>query len=294
MQSLTRIKELLASRGLSPRHALGQNFLIDQNLVRKLVDAAMGATARESSSAAVPTAAPQSGRAVAPLAFEVGPGTGTLTEELLARGCEVVACELDPGLAALMRETVGAAHPERLRLLEGDCLASKREVSPAVLTALGGREFTLVSNLPYGAATPLMLALLTRHPQCRGLYVTVQREVADRMLARPGTKDYGTLGVVAQAMGEPSLIATLPPECFWPRPDVTSAMVACPRREHPLTDDPVALADFSQTVFSKRRKQLGAVLGREGPWPPGVSPTDRAEALPPESLIALSHTHPRG
>jgi 16S rRNA (adenine1518-N6/adenine1519-N6)-dimethyltransferase len=293
MQSLTQIKELLASCGLSPRHALGQNFLIDQNLVRKLVDAA-GVRATDRASRSVRTPTVQSHGRWHEIILEVGPGTGTLTEELLARGCEVVACELDPGLAGLLRDTLGKEHPERFRLIEGDCLASKREVSPAVLAALGRREFTLVSNLPYGAATPLMLALLTRHPECRGLYVTVQREVADRMLARPGTKDYGTLGVVAQAVGEPSLIATLPPECFWPRPDVTSSMVACPRREHPLADDPAALADFCQAVFSKRRKQLGAVLGREGPWPPGVSSTDRAEALPPESLIALSRTHPPG
>src|SRR5690606_14845366 len=93
------------------------------------------------------------------LVLEVGPGTGTLTEELLARGCEVVACELDRGLAALLRDRLGAN--DRFTLVEGDCLGGKRHVSPAVVEALGGRPFVLVANLPYGAATPLMLALLT-------------------------------------------------------------------------------------------------------------------------------------
>ncbi|MCC6659839.1 MAG: ribosomal RNA small subunit methyltransferase A [Phycisphaerales bacterium] len=285
MQTLTRIKELLAARGLAPRHALGQNFLIDQNLVRKLVDAGLAPVRSGGLDAHGP------GPSRAPrVVLEVGPGTGTLTEELLARGCEVVACELDPGLASLLREALEAEHGRRLHLIEGDCLDSKREVSSTVLAALGGRPFTLIANLPYAAATPLMLALLTGHPECHGLYVTVQREVADRMLARPGTKDFGTLGIVAQAVAEPVLLASLPPECFWPRPEVTSAMVAVPRRAEPLTDDPARLADFCQAVFSRRRKQLGSVLGRQGPWPPGVSPTDRAESLSIPALIALSRT----
>lgn len=267
MQTLTRIKELLASHGLAPRKSLGQNFLIDQNLVRKLVDA--------------------SGVGAGSLVLEVGPGTGTLTEELLERGCELVACELDAGLGALLRESIGSQHPERFTLIEGDCLASKRDLSPVVAEALGGRGFQLVSNLPYGAATPLMLALLTRHPECRSLHVTVQREVADRLLAGPGSKDYGTLGIVTAAVGKAERLATLPPECFWPRPDVTSAMVAVVRREEPLTDDPVGLAEFCQRIFAGRRKQLGSILGRDGPWPPGVRPEDRAETLSVEALIEL-------
>jgi SAM-dependent methyltransferase len=170
-QTLAEIKDLLASRGLSPLKRFGQNFLIDQNLVRKLVDEA-GVTPGE-------------------LVLEVGPGTGTLTEELLGRGCEVIACELDRGLAALLRDRLGAR--ERFALVEGDCLGGKRHVSPAVVGAIGGRPFVLVANLPYGAATPLMLALLTEHPGCRGMFVTIQREVGERLgagarvlLAPPG------------------------------------------------------------------------------------------------------------
>lgn len=278
MQTLTEIKELLAARGLSPRKSLGQNFLIDHNLIRKLVDAS-GVGARD-------------------LVVEVGPGTGTLTEELLARGCEVIACELDRGLAALLRERLPT-----LTLIEDDCLKSKKRLSPDVAAALVGRPFTLVANLPYNAGSPLILALLIDHPECGSMFVTIQREVADRLLARPGTDDYGTLGVVAQAMAEVSRIAVLPPECFWPRPDVTSAMVSLVRRERPLTDDPRRLADFCTQVFSKRRKQLGGVLRAIG-LPAdalrpegrshkahvlhGVTRESRAEDLTVEQLDALS------
>jgi 16S rRNA (adenine1518-N6/adenine1519-N6)-dimethyltransferase len=269
MQTLAQIRELLDSHGLAPKKSLGQNFLIDHNLIRKLVDA--------------------SGVGAGDLVLEVGPGTGTLTEELLSRGCEVVACELDTGLAAMNRERLGA-HPEygpRFTLIEGDCLESKREVSREAKRVLGGRPFTLVANLPYGAATPLMLTLLIEHPECRSMHVTIQREVADRLLARAGDDAYGQISVVAAAAAEVRLIATLSRECFWPRPDVTSAMISLIRRERPLAEDLGSLAAFAQRVFGQRRKQLGGLLGREIAWPPGVEPTMRAEELDVERMVAL-------
>jgi 16S rRNA (adenine1518-N6/adenine1519-N6)-dimethyltransferase len=266
MQTLSEIKELLESRGLSPRKSMGQNFLVDQNLIRKLVDSArVGA---------------------GDLVLEVGPGTGTLTEELLSRGCAVVAVELDRGLAALLRERLGGR--AGFTLIEGDALEGKRAINPEAARALGRRPFKLVANLPYGAATPLMLALLVEHPECAGMWVTIQREVADRLLARPGGKEYGAISVVAQAMCEVSRIASLPPECFWPRPDVTSAMVSLVRRAEPLTADARGLAEFAQGVFTKRRKQLGAVLGRERAWPAGIRPEQRAEELSVEQMVALA------
>jgi len=268
VQTLTEIRSLLESRGLRPRKAFGQNFLIDHNLIRKLVDA--------------------SGIRAGDLVLEVGPGTGTLTEELLARDSRVIACELDHNLAGLLRERLAAPIAEgRLTVIEGDCLESKRGVSREVQAALDGKPFTLVANLPYNAATPLMLALLCEHPECRGFFVTIQREVADRLLADPGTRDYGPVSVVARAVGEPKLLASLPPECFWPRPDVNSAMISLTRRAMPLTNAPRALADFCQVLFSQRRKQLGSVLGRSGPWPGGVEPTDRAERLTVPQILEL-------
>ncbi len=270
MQTLAEIKGLLAARGLAPRKSLGQNFLIDMNLVRKLVDAA----------------AVKPGDRV----LEVGPGTGTLTEELLERGCSVVACELDRGLAALLRERLGPKFPGAFTLVEGDCLESKHALSPEVARALGAGPFALVANLPYNAATPLMLTLLIDHPACGSMHVTVQRELADRLLAGPGSKEYGPLGVVARTVAEVARVAVLPPECFWPRPDVTSAMVSIIRRPRPLCDDPGRLAAFCKRVFGQRRKQLGTILGRTDSesWPKGVLPQNRAEDLDVEQLIGLS------
>jgi 16S rRNA (adenine1518-N6/adenine1519-N6)-dimethyltransferase len=264
VQTLSQIKAILDEHGLRPRHALGQNFLIDHNLIRRLVDAA----------------------AITPgeTVLEVGPGTGTMTEELLDRGARVVAAEMDRGLCGVLRQRLAGRD---FTLVEGDCLAGKHALAPAVLEAVGDGPFVLVSNLPYAAGTPVMLTLLADIPRCRGLFVTVQREVADRLLARPSTRDFGTISVLAQAVAEVRLVATLPPACFWPRPEVTSAMVAMERRPTPLSPRPRALADFLQRLFEKRRKQLGAVLGRDRPFPPGVAPTHRAEALDVPTLIAL-------
>jgi 16S rRNA (adenine1518-N6/adenine1519-N6)-dimethyltransferase len=271
-QTLAEIKQLLQARGLAPQKRFGQNFLIDQNLVRKLVDES----------------------AVAPgeLVLEVGPGTGTLTEELLDRGCRVIACELDRGLAALLRERLGTQ--PNFTLIEGDCLASKRALSPELAAALGSRPFTLVANLPYGAATPLLLILLTAYPACRGMYVTIQKEVGDRLAAAPGSDAYGAISVVAQTLATVRTIAKLPPECFWPRPDITSVMIAIERRPEHGIDDPAALADFCQRVFEKRRKQLGSVLGREALWPSGIDPTMRAERLAPHQIVDMWRTIARG
>jgi len=155
----------------------------------------------------------------------------------------------------------------------------------------------MVANLPYGAATPLMLTLLTQWPLCRGQYVTVQREVADRLAAGPGdAKVYGAISVVARALGTVKKIAVLPRECFWPRPDVTSAMIGLTRCENPVAGDDVAwwpqMARLASDLFQTRRKQLGSTLKRMGvgeiEWPEGVSPTDRPEALSPEQIVALA------
>jgi 16S rRNA (adenine1518-N6/adenine1519-N6)-dimethyltransferase len=282
LQTLTEIKELLESRGLRPKKSLGQNFLIDQNLVRKLVDA--------------------SGVGTGSLVLEVGPGTGTLTEELLTRGCEVVACELDDELAGLLQERIptllGDQDKHRFTLVHGDCLDGKRAVSAKILAALRGRPFFLVANLPYGAATPLMSNLLVDHPECGVMAVTIQREVADRLAAGPGSKDYGALAVLAQAIAEVKHLSTLPRECFWPRPDVTSAMVLLTRRPSPLVSDASALSSFLRELFAQRRKQIGSVLGKGIDWAavgafPGceaVSSSHRAEQLTVEQVIALGRS----
>jgi 16S rRNA (adenine1518-N6/adenine1519-N6)-dimethyltransferase len=279
VQTLTEIKNLLGSRGLRPRKSLGQNFLVDHNLIRRLVDS--------------------SGAGPGSLVLEVGPGTGTLTEELLDRGCEVIACELDDRLARLLEERLparlGPNRSHRFTLLRADCLEGKRALSPIVTRALARRPFILVANLPYGAATPLISTILVDHPECPTLAVTIQREVAERLGAAPGGKDYGALAVLAQSLARVRPLATLPRECFWPRPDVTSAMVLLSRRTDSLVRDAAALSAFLRDLFAHRRKQIGALLGRGVDWQavtaaPGceqIVPTLRAEQLSVPQVVAL-------
>jgi 16S rRNA (adenine1518-N6/adenine1519-N6)-dimethyltransferase len=275
VQTLAQIKHLLEERSLRPKRSLGQNFLIDHNLIRKLVDSA--------------------GLAPGSLVLEVGPGTGTMTEELLSRGCEVIACELDDGLAAMNRDRLPTVPGgEHFTLIHGDCLAGKRAINAEVAALLGTREFALVSNLPYGAGTPLMSTLLIDHPTCRTLAVTIQREVADRLTANPNSKDFGPLAIIAQSLCTVERIATCPPECFWPRPDVTSAMVLMRRLARPLTDDARALSAFCDVIFSQRRKQLGSLLKgvdwariAAAPGCEGLTPTLRAEQLSIPRILAL-------
>lgn len=275
MQTLTEIKTLLAERGLRPKHALGQNYLHDHNQLRKLVAAAdlqPGA-----------------------LVLEVGPGTGTLTETLLDAGARVVACELDRDMAAIVRDRNAARTCDdpaalqrgQLHVLEGDCLDGKHALNTRLLAALGDRPFTLVANLPYQAATPLMATLLEDHPTCQGQFITIQREVADRLTSPPGSGAYGPLSVTMQLLAQIELVALVPPGCFWPAPTVTSAMVAIrPRSARPVSPWP-PFAQFVQRAFSQRRKQLGSTLGRELVARAGFDPQRRPETLSPSEWVEL-------
>lgn len=265
MQRLGDIRTLLRDYGLSPRKRLGQNFLIDQNHIARLVERA--------------------GVGPDDLVLEVGPGTGTLTESLLDAGAEVIACEVDRGLCAMLRDRLGDR--DRFTLVEDDCLAGKRELSPMIVDRLEGRAFMMVANLPYAIATPLIMTLLINHPECAGMWVTVQREVADRLLAEPGSKTYGPISVVRWTLAEGERIARLGPGCFWPQPEVESAMVALRRHPEPRTGDPGDLAGLCRRIFASRRKQVGSVLGRDLTGRVGIDPSVRAEQLDPDSIEAL-------
>ena len=294
MQTLAEIKSLLEAHGLRPKRSLGQNFLVDHNLIRKLVDA--------------------SGVRADSLVLEIGPGTGTMTEELLARGCEVVACELDDALAALNLERLPSLLPpgesHRFRLIHGDCLADKRTINAEVLHALKDhaghpRPFALVANLPYGAATPLLMTLLLDHPECATMCVTIQKELADRLLAKPRTKDYGPIAIIAQLVCTVDRIAIAPGGCFWPQPDVTSALVHLARRKNDLLPGEIArVSQLCDILFHQRRKQLGSIwkepqarLGlptwdalRTVPGLEMIGPTQRGEELSPEEVLAIART----
>jgi 16S rRNA (adenine1518-N6/adenine1519-N6)-dimethyltransferase len=306
VQTLSEIRQLLADRGLRPKHRFGQNFLHDKNQLKKLVEAAHV----------------QAGDVV----LEVGPGTGTLTEALLETGATVIACELDVDMAAIMAERFGA----RITLIRGDALVKQRELNPQIVSALAGRPFKLVANLPYQIASPLITTLLIDHANCTCQFITIQKEVAERLSAAPSTKAYGPLSVIVQVLAEVERIATLSRGCFWPEPEVTSAMVAVrPRgieREVETStsqqinkstgpQSPVSggrdcgsmemwtcglvgsgrgrdFARFVVDLFTKRRKQLGGIIGREhsnwsGLKTLGMTPDLRPEALTPDQIVRL-------
>ncbi len=194
-QTKHQIQSILAAAGGAPRHRFGQNFMIDQNLVRLVADAGMI----------------QAGD----LVIEVGPGTGTLTEEILARGANVVAVEIDRDLSRLLRERF--ANEPHFDLIEGDALAGKHELNAELATRLdASANAKLVANLPYNIASPLIIELLIVGVDL--LAFTVQKEVADRIRAKPGTDAYGPLSVMVQLLADVEMLRTLRPRPSGPPP----------------------------------------------------------------------------
>lgn len=270
-QTLSTIKSLLAAQGLHPRKRFGQNFLHDHNKLRVILDAAEL----------------RPGDTV----LEVGPGTGVLTEPMLERGVRVVAVEIDRDMCQILRDRLGG-DTDRFTLINADVLENKHTINPAVVRALNrdssATSFELIANLPYNIASPLLATLAMDHPAMTSAVVMLQSEVADRLTAAPGGKEYGPLGVLLQAMCEQKLITTLSPHCFWPSPAVDSAVVKLTRLARPLTDNPHRLGDFLHTLFSKRRKQIGSILGRDQSFPADIDPMKRPEQLSVDQLIRLS------
>lgn len=291
-QTLTEIKQLLATHGLHPKHKFGQNFLHDGNHMRRIMDAADL----------------QAGDVV----LEVGPGTGALTERLLEDGAQVVAVEIDTDLEPVLNYRMAGLSDgmgERFTLVIGDILAGKHTINPAVIeavnridaqpmraearTPVGAAGFKLIANLPYNVASPLLANLVVDHPAMSDAVVMIQKEVADRLASPPGNKLYGPLGILIQALCEVRTVGTLAPGCFWPAPKVASAVVHLKRRATPLTDDPAALSAMLQTLFTKRRKQLGSILGRDFAFPDGIDANARPESLTVEQLVTLSKSPPK-
>jgi 16S rRNA (adenine1518-N6/adenine1519-N6)-dimethyltransferase len=241
-QSKQQIQSLLSSFNTHPRHRFGQNFMIDQNLVRVIADAA----------------APAAGE----LVIEVGPGTGTLTEELLSRGVDVVAVEIDRDLAKLLRELFGSE--PGFKLIEGDALSSKHALNEELvllIAASAGRQIKLVANLPYNIASPLIIELLILGID--QLVFTVQKEVADRLRAAAGSDAYGPLSVMAQVLARVELLRTLPPQAFWPPPKIESALVRMTRDDR-SGGNAALFGRFVQKLFSFRRKTLRKALSQAG------------------------------
>lgn len=279
-QTQTEVRQLLESAGLRPRHRFGQNFLIDLNLMRKLV-----AAAELSRTDTV---------------LEIGAGTGSLTELLLEQGVRVVAVEIDHGLQTLLRQRLG--DQPCFTLIQADALAGKHHVNALVLKVLhdlppgAGGSYKLVANLPYQIATPLLMDLLLVEPRFERLVCTIQKEVGQRLGAAPRTEAYGPVSVVVQTLADVTPLAVLPPRAFWPAPQVESLMVTI-RPRPPTQVDSADVSGFVALVqrgFQQRRKKLRRLV-RDADEPlalaafhaAGVNPDARPEELDPRAWQRL-------
>ncbi len=231
-------RHILKTFGLRASKRLGQNFLVDGAVVRAIVEAAEIAPGDR--------------------VLEIGPGIGTLTQGLAEAGADVTAVELDKKLPAVLAQTLDA-YPN-VRIVPGDIL--KTDI-PALM---GKDSFKVVANLPYYITTPILLALLEAHLPISHLVTMVQKEVADRMVARPGSKTYGALSVAVQYHMAPEIVRSVAPRSFIPAPEVSSAVIACKKHGTP----PVSVSDermFFRVVrasFGQRRKTLFNALSGVG------------------------------
>lgn len=217
---------------------LGQNFLIDASIVRQIV-----AAAELSEQDTV---------------LEIGPGIGTLTQGLAESGAQVVAVELDAKLLPVLDVTL--AEHANVRIVQGDILKID------IMREIGAEKFKVCANLPYYITTPIIFALLEKNLPMERLVVMVQKEVAERMAAQPGGKEYGALSVAMQYYTEPKIICTVPPSSFLPAPAVASAVIQCKKREKPSVEvcDEALFFRIVRAAFSLRRKMLSNSLKNMG------------------------------
>jgi 16S rRNA (adenine1518-N6/adenine1519-N6)-dimethyltransferase len=286
LTSPAQVREWCEQRGFHPNRTLGQNFLIDRNILEAIVDAA----------------GVQPGMRV----LEIGPGLGVVTAELLHRGAQVMAVEKDHRLAAWLRElfrdelelspeTVAAAAgrgPQptaaatgaapRLKLVEADALELDLD------TLLAARFDALVSNLPYSVGTRILLGIATHAAAPPAITVTVQLEVAERFAAAPGAEARGQAGVWLQRAYDVALVRVIKPTCFWPRPEISSALVRLTRHSrHPLAPaEEARYLALTRFAFMHRRKQLAAAL-RGAPEPV------RLDTPVAQALLAACDADPR-
>ena len=310
MQTKRQIRQLLSSAGVCPNRRLGQHFLIDLNLMRLLVDSA---NIHKND-----------------VVLEVGCGTGSLTEALAQKAGRTIAVELDRNLAEIAKKQLAKA--ENVELINADILQSKNTINYTVTNALSlarkkcpGR-ILLVANLPYNVASPVMMNLVTGSGSqtqkggsgtsvtiADGMYVTVQKEVAERMTAGPGSSDYGILSIFLGATGDVRTERILKPTVFGPAPQVDSAMVGFVRNRE-KSEQIANMELFSRTVhlfMGHRRKTLLAcsklahgkhakISNTEGintqgiNWPEifeqcGINPKKRPEELSPEGYVAIAN-----
>lgn len=231
----SEVKELLAARDILPSRVLGQNFLIDQNILNIILDSAHLAESDH--------------------VLEIGPGLGVLTEYLIRASRHVIAIEKDPRLAAYLREAF-EQYPN-LKLIEGDALDQNL---PELIRSYAITH--VVSNLPYSSGTRMLMEMIDGNPRPLRFVVMLQLDVAERMAATPGTRAYGLLSIHTQLHYDVCIRKQVSASCFHPPPDVRSALVELYRLEEPkiVLDDELHFRELIKWCFSQRRKQLGTIL----------------------------------
>ncbi|HVX45663.1 MAG TPA: 16S rRNA (adenine(1518)-N(6)/adenine(1519)-N(6))-dimethyltransferase RsmA [Mycobacteriales bacterium] len=272
-----RIRELAQQLQLRPSKARGQNFLHDANTIRRIVR----------------TAGVEAGETI----LEIGPGLGSLTLGLLEAGALVTAVEIDPLLASALPGIVAAQAPDaagRLTVVPGDATR---------ITSLPATPAALVANLPYNVAVPVLLHVLARFPSITRGLVMVQREVAQRLAAPPGSKVYGVPSVKLAWYAAARLAGPVPRQVFWPVPGVDSHLVAFTRRKPPAGADRVAVFALIDAAFASRRKALRSALAGHFGSPAaaeialrraGIDPGVRGEALDICAFAAIAAGRPLG
>lgn len=276
----TNTIEILNKYGFSFQKKFGQNFLIDENVVLKIVREA-GVTKDD-------------------FVLEIGPGIGTMTQILCEQAREVAAVEIDSKLIPILTQDTLAAY-DNVTVINEDIL--KLDIVKLAQEKNGGRPIKVVANLPYYITTPIIMGLFESHVPLESITIMVQKEVADRMQVGPGTKDYGALSLAVQYYAKPQIVLTVPASCFMPRPNVDSAVIRLDRYDKP----PVAVADeqlmfgMIRASFNQRRKTMtNSVCGNTALGihkeellcalkQCGLSPTVRGEALTLEQFAALAN-----
>lgn len=267
----TGVLALLGAHGFHPTRLRGQHFLVDRNLIDAIMrDAAVGPD---------------------DCVLEIGTGTGILTDALASRAGRVVTCDLDArlqGIAKGLREW-----PETVVFLLEDVLAGKHRLNPAVIdrwrAEAGGMRLRVISNLPYAVATPVLANLLWDGIPMHDAVVLVQREAAERFVAKPGTAAYGPMAIAVALLAEASVLRRVPPQVFWPPPKVESALLRvaprAPGRALELRD--AGLPSLLQDAFQQRRKTLRKRHGEARLAAAGIDPAARPEDVPPEGWVRL-------
>ncbi len=234
LTSPSTIKYIMDKYGFRFSKSLGQNFLIDANIVNGIID----------------------GAEVGPddVILEIGPGIGVMTQSMAQRAKKVVAIEIDKALLPVLDETLEDL--DNVEIVSGDVL--RVDIQKIIDEKLDGQAPKVVANLPYYVTTPIIMKFLEEQIPVTDIVVMVQKEVADRMVAGPGTKIYGALSVVVQYYAEPSKIVKVPPSVFMPQPNVESSVVRLKKRTNPPVDlkDPSLFFKTVRSSFMKRRKTL--------------------------------------